>query len=860
LVQHSIDTGNAAPVRLHPRRLPLAKRAIAEQTLREMADSGVIEPASGPWSSPVVLVRKKDESWRFCVDYRRLNEVTRKDSYPLPRIDDALEHVAGSAWFSSLDLRSGYWQVELAPKARPKTAFSIGQGLWQFRRMPFGLCNAPATFERLMEKVLADIPRNRCVVYLDDLLVHGKEFEVALANLREVFLAIQRANLRLNSKKCQLLRQETVFLGHVISAQEIATDPAKIAAVQNWPEPVNVSQLRTFLGLASYYRRFVKNFATIASPLHELTRKNQPFRWDWVHARAFTQLREALVTSPVLEYPDASRMFILDRDASDVVLGAVLSQVSEGKERAIAYFSRALSGPEKNYCVTRRELLAVVAALKHFRPYLYGQSFLLRTDHASLVWLLSFKEPEGQLARWLERLQDYDFIVQHRAGKLHANADALSRRPCSNERCQHCERVEACAGDCDVEHFSNPVSQNSLPAQSSGAPVGNQPSKPACSRVTAVPKPSPIAVAPVPQLDCEQLIAEQEKDPALQQVLGWVKAGRRPEYNAVAHLGLEVDILGPFPISDRGNRYVLVAMDYFTKWPEAFAVPDQSASTTARVLVDEVFSRFGAPERLHSDQGRNFEAEVFAAVCERLGVKKTHTTPLHPQSDGLVERFNRTLTTQLAVLTSARQKDWDEHLPLVLWAYRTAVQESSQLTPAALMFELVHELARLTEALKDELVSQELPSSLQGLLGPPPRFSPRPSSSRADTQDEPMQLDKTRDDDVQWKGLVFTAGNRFTNSRTVQQKELGALEGVTPRRLPDQRCLLPVFEQRTNVVQALVDLGSDHKLINAKALGIPALPLETYLRVQALDGSPLPSITHRTPLVSLRISGNLTLR
>ncbi|XP_053351273.1 uncharacterized protein LOC128520866 [Clarias gariepinus] len=512
-----------APVRLHPRRLPLAKRAIAEQTLREMADSGVIEPASGPWSSPVVLVRKKDESWRFCVDYRRLNEVTRKDSYPLPRIDDALEHVAGSAWFSSLDLRSGYWQVELAPEARPKTAFSIGQGLWQFRRMPFGLCNAPATFERLMEKVLADIPRNRCVVYLDDLLVHGKEFEVALANLREVFLAIRRANLRLNPKKCQLLRQETVFLGHVISAQGIATDPAKIAAVQNWPEPVNVSQLRTFLGLASYYRRFVKNFATIASPLHELTRKNQPFRWDWVHARAFTQLREALVTSPVLEYPDASRMFILDTDASD--------------------------------------------------------------------------------------------------------------------------------------------------------------------------------------LDCEQLIAEQEKDPALQQVLGWVKAGRRPEYNAVAHLGLEgVDILGPFPVSDRGNRYVLVAMDYFTKWPEAFAVPDQSASTTARVLVDEVFSRFGAPERLHSDQGRNFEAEVFAAVCERLGVKKTRTTPLHPQSDGLVERFNRTLTTQLAVLTSARQKDWDEHLPLVLWAYRTAVQESSQLTPAALMF------------------GRELRTPVDLVFGPPPQI------------------------------------------------------------------------------------------------------------------------------------------
>ena len=492
--------------------LSFPKRQAAEDKIREMAAGGVIEPSSSPWAAPAVLVKKKDGSWRFCVDYRRLNEVTRKDSYPLPRIDDALDYIGGSSWFSSLDLRSGYWQVELAPEARPKTAFTIGQGLWQFCVMPFGLCNAPATFERMMERVLASIPRSRCVVYLDDLLVHARDFGGALANLREVLGAIRRAGLRLNPAKCSLLARETLFLGHVVNAHGVATNPAKAAAVRDWPTPTNAGELRSFLGLAGYYRRFVQDFATVASPLHRLTEAGRPYVWDDACATAFAQLQAVLTEAPVLAYPDAGRPFVLDTDASNVGVGAVLSQgVGEG-ERPVAYFSRTLSRAERNYCVTRRELLAVVLAVRHFRPYLHGKRFLVRTDHASLTWLLSFKNPEGQVARWLEILQEYDFEIQHRAGRIHNNADALSRRPCAVLECRYCLRQEERVHESPVVAALQTTEADQTIGEAEGWLL----------------------------LTASQLEQQQRADETLALVRDWLEAGQRPSWPEVSARGPEV--------------------------------------------------------------------------------------------------------------------------------------------------------------------------------------------------------------------------------------------------------------------------------------------------------------------------------
>ena len=435
-LQHNITTETKHPIRSPPRRMPAVHKEEVHQLIQDMLARNVIQPSTSPWASPVVIVRKKDGSARFSVDYRRLNAVTRKDAYPLPRIDDTLDTLSGSQWFSTLDLLSGYWQVEVAEGDREKTAFATQSGLFEFKVMPFGLCNAPATFQRLMDLVLVGVQWSHYLVYLDDIIVVGRSFHDHLQNLSVVLQRLKEANLRLKPAKCSFCKTQVSYLGHIVSRQGVATDVDKTSKVSSWPTPTTMSEVQKFLGLASYYRRFVKNYATIASPLHKLTERGRQFNWTSECAAAFASLKQKLINAPILAFPDFTQPFLLDTDASHSGIGAVLSQVVAGKEKVIAYASRALSKAERKYCVTRKELLAMVTFIRHFRPYLLGRRFTLRTDHSALKWLQTLREPEGQLARWLEQLQEYEFEIIHRAGKRHLNADAMSRRP----PCSQCNR------------------------------------------------------------------------------------------------------------------------------------------------------------------------------------------------------------------------------------------------------------------------------------------------------------------------------------------------------------------------------------------------------------------------------------
>lgn len=758
LVKHPINTGNADPIRQHPRRLPIAKRDDAERIIKDMHDQGIIEPSDSPWSSPVVLVKKKDGSTRFCVDYRRLNEVTKKDCYPIPRIDDTLDTLSGSRWFSTLDLKSGYWQVELDAKDKEKTAFTIGAGLWQFTVMPFGLCNAPATFERLMETILRGLSWKTCLVYLDDVIVFGRTFDEHLRNLRGVFERLRTANLKLSPKKCHIFKKEVKYLGHVVSEAGVSADPDKVKVVREWPTPTDKHQVRSFLGLCTYYRKFVLGFANIAKPLTKLTEDGRDFVWDADCQDAFGRLKQALTTAPILSYPQTSGKFILDTDASNTAIGGVLSQVQNGQEKVIGYFSKVLSKPERNYCVTRRELLAAVKSMEHFYKYLYGREFLLRTDHAALKWLLQFKNPEGQVARWIERLQEYNFTVEHRAGKSHNNADALSRRPCPSD-CKHCSKIEEkefclrttvmnedwLPKTLQKDQEDDPELKLLLDWKTKGQRPRWEDVSPLNSRVKSywAQWDSLILEDGLLKRSLEteegasarnQLVIPRSRVPEVLRKLHdetsgghfgikktlekvrerfyWVnckedvkdwcrkcrlcassngpRGGRRApmrQYNVGSPLErVAIDIAGPFPETEDGNKYILVAMDYFTKWVEAYAIPNQEASTVADVLVKEMFSRFGVPLELHSDQGRNFESSLFQGVCELLGIKKTRTTALHPQSDGMVERMNRTVGKYLTKVVSDHQRDWDKYLHLFTMAYRSSVQESTGETPACIMF------------------------------------------------------------------------------------------------------------------------------------------------------------------------------
>ena len=430
LVKHKIETGDNHPVRQALRRQPLAYREEIDRQLGDMLKLRIVEPSASPWASNIVIVAKKDGSLRFCVDYRGVNKITVKDSYPLPRITDCLDALGSATYFSTFDLRSGYFQIAMDEADRDKTSFVTRRGSFRFTSMPFGLCNAPATFQRLMDVVMAGLKYEVCLVYLDDIVLFSNSIEEHLVRMRQIFDRLRYANLKLKPSKCHLLRRQVTFLGHVVSEGKLATEPAKIECVQSWPVPENVAEVRSFVGLCSYYRRFVKDFAQVAAPLHALTGNNVHFQWTAECQAAFVELKKLLTTSPVLTMPTDDGEYRLDTDASNLAIGAVLSQIQSGEERVIAYASRMLSGPEKNYCVTRKELLAVVYFLKQFRPYLLGREFTIRTDHSALRWLRSTPEPLGQQARWLERLEEFSYKIEHRPGRRHGNADAMSRRPC----------------------------------------------------------------------------------------------------------------------------------------------------------------------------------------------------------------------------------------------------------------------------------------------------------------------------------------------------------------------------------------------------------------------------------------------
>ena len=429
VVEHQIETGAAKPVRLPPYRLPQAYRETVQRELKAMLAEGIIEPSTSEWAAPIVLVPKKDGSLRLCVDYRRLNGVTQSDAYPMPRVDELIDRLGGAKFITTLDLTRGYWQVPVAEADRHKTAFTTPFGLHQFKVMPFGLQGAPATFQRMMDR-LVDGCDAFTAAYLDDLVIHSSTWEEHLQHIKSVFGRLRATGLTAKPGKCQFGMKDFGYLGHVVGSGVVRPGVDKVQAVQSFAVPKTKRQVREFLGLTDYYRKFIPEYASVAVALTDLTKKTAPNQISWNPEcdRAFQQLKLLLCSSPVLRSPDFSRPFILQTDASDRGIGAVLSQTDQdGDDHPVAYYSRKLLPREQRYSTIEKECLAIKLATHAFRVYLLGRPFMIQTDHRALEWLDRLKENNSRLTRWSLALQPYDFRVQHRAGGKNGNADALSR-------------------------------------------------------------------------------------------------------------------------------------------------------------------------------------------------------------------------------------------------------------------------------------------------------------------------------------------------------------------------------------------------------------------------------------------------
>ena len=417
--------------------MPLAVQQEVAKQLEAMQRSGVITPSHSPWSSPVVMVRKKDGSHRFCVDYRGLNAITKSDTFPLPRIDDLLDRLGKARYFSTLELASGFWQIRMELSSQEKTAFVTPHGLYEFRVVPFGLTNAPAVFQRLIQQVLIGLNPTEgddfVTAYIDDILIFSPTLCDHLQHLRRVIDRLREVNLKLKPTKCKFVRESVDYLGHVITATGLQTNPRLTDAVQKFPRPENVHDVWRFLGMTSYYRRFIPYFAKTAQPLHQLTAKDVSFYWNPDCEEAFASLKGRLASPPVLAYPRFGDDFTLETDTSIRGFGAVLSQVqSDGKLHPVAFASRALNSCEKNYGVTELETLAVVWAVTHFHSYLYGNNVTVITDHSAVRAVLETSNPTGKHARWWTRVYGRgvrEVIIKYRAGQENKAADALSRCP-----------------------------------------------------------------------------------------------------------------------------------------------------------------------------------------------------------------------------------------------------------------------------------------------------------------------------------------------------------------------------------------------------------------------------------------------
>ena len=750
LAEHRIETENAKPIFSHPRRVSDKERKLIGEQVSDMLKEGVIEPSTSSWCSPVVLVAKKNGDIRFCIDYRRLNAVSDRDMYPMPHVDDVIGRLDGAQYFSSVDLQSGFWQLPVAPEHRHKTAFATPDGLFQFRRLPFGLSGSPASFQRLMDKVLRNLKWIECLCYFDDVLIFGRDFQEHCDRLDRVLDAVGKAGLTLNPGKCLFGTREITYVGYTIDGQGIRPDNRKVSAITQFPRPESATQLRAFIGLASFYRKFIHRFAEIARPLHELLKKNADVRRDWstAHQLSFETLKDRLATSPILAHDDSQSPLELQTDASGAGIGAVLTIKKDLNSHPIMYVSRRLTPAEGRYHANELECLALVWALHKLRHIIYGRQCEVKTDSNVLKWLHSKKDISGKLGRWIVTLQEFDVKISHLKGSANVVADALSRAPVGNPESTDPAELCLCAMQAGgysprelaiLQHADPDIRrtvlrlQDAVESQNSETDPAFVLRKGILYRRNGTDRSFALVV---PSILRRELIAECHDDKTsghqgvertlarLRTRFYWTKMERsvrvyvasctfcqgfKPRQGFPAgklhsippprepfHT-LGIDHLGPLKQTAAGNVHIIVCIDYLTRWIEAKAVQDTSAPPVIQFLEEDVFLRHGFSHRVVSDGGPAFKSHALAEFFNRCNIQHVIASAEHPETNGLCERINRSLTTALAAFIDTNHDNWDDLLPHAIFALNTAKQTTTQMSPFELVFgrqpSLKHELA-----------------------------------------------------------------------------------------------------------------------------------------------------------------------
>lgn len=699
--KHDIFTHSNYPIHEPIRRVPMGLEENVDKLVNDLLEKGIIRNSESPWNAPIVVVKKKSGEIRLCIDYRKLNAVTKRPIFPIPETFQLFETLQGSEYFSSIDLSNAYYQVEVNEADKEKTAFATRRGQFEFNRMPFGLSGAPSTFQRMMSIILRAENWRQCIIYLDDVLIFAKNFDQHIDRLQNVFQRLREAGIKLSPNKCSLFQTELKFLGHIITKNGIQTDPNKIVAVQNWKRPESVTEMRSFLGFCNYYRKFIKDYAELVSPLESLLKNedlnnkkkepNRKLRWTTIETSVFIKLKSALTEAPVLAFPDPKSEFILDTDASHEAMGAVLSQVQNGEERVIAYASKKFSKCEMNYCVTRKELLAVYTFVIQYRHYLLGRKFRIRTDHKSLTWMLNWEKPNSsQYCSWIAELEVYDFRIEHRAGKDHVNADCLSRLP----QCQQCDlcheepkkkrntkllhadkirTIEDISLD-SMQHKCEIISKFHDGLGHLGVEKTHDMLKEKF-RWGNMYNDVKTFVA-----NCKYCAERKHKGNVKQRPANHITATKLFEK-------IMIDIAGPLkPVSRFGYRYILSIVDVFSRYIMIVPMRDTSSKSIIQVLLQRWMSVFGSPQSIISDNATNFTSNEIKDFCKSWGIEKRECSPYYPQGNGIVERSFRTIKDMLYATSMKNKQDWSLSIPYVEMGLRSSKSKTTGHTPNDIIF------------------------------------------------------------------------------------------------------------------------------------------------------------------------------